>query len=165
MIKPEKKATSLDVAQGIEGSVLGKGLKNAASRTAAMAGNAEKLNHPVYDTAFHGMKFAGKNVYSILRTNIATHFDFTGCDFTGADFTFFAKEGTGLDTNQRYGLVLQGCKFNNCKLDDAIFAYCDLRWANFDGATGLESVIIEDFDADGQAILGSQANTFEAMGI
>lgn len=165
MAKAEKLPTALDVQQNPEGATIGRGLKNAAARAKAMAGTAETLNPPVYDENFQGMSFAGKNMYGVLRTSLATHLDFTGCDFTDADFTYFPKAESGYDVDKRKGLVLQACKFNDCKLDNAVFAYCDLRWADFTGATGMDSVVIEDFDADGQAIPGSQANVFEARGI
>jgi uncharacterized protein YjbI with pentapeptide repeats len=116
------------------------------------------VNDPHYNAKYAGMDFAGKKVKDFLNSSVHTHLDFTGCNFEGADFTY---EEHGCI----YGLTLQACKFKDCNFNNAVMAYTDLRWSDFTGANGLDSVVICDITTNGDIVGGSAAKTDGCLGL
>lgn len=153
---PKTMLSSQDNTQAL--SAANRGLTGAKEVHAMTAVRNITVNDPRYNNRYAGMDFSGKNVKEFLNSAVHTHLDFTGCNFKNADFTY-AEEG------RVHGLTLQACKFKDCNLDGAILAYCDLRWSDLNGASGLDTVVICDITKDGDIVGGSATKTDGCVGL
>lgn len=155
------KSTNEDVKLGL------KGARELYSETTALS---VTINPPKWRD--FKADFTNTNVFERLNAlsgssnsgqNTFVNIDFSGSNFTDADFTYFANnqaEASGTLS----GLVMQGCKFYDCIFDNAVLAYADLRWSDFTGAMGLDSVVTAEY-VDGNIKSGSVVNTFGCVGL
>jgi uncharacterized protein YjbI with pentapeptide repeats len=162
------KKTSNLIKANNDGVVLG--LKNAGALYSETAALSATINPPRWRP--FKADFSNANVFEQLNAlsgasnsgqNTFINIDFSGSNFTNADFTYFANE-QARNSGILSGLIMQGCKFHDCAFDNAIMAYTDVRWSDFTGATGLETVVIAEY-IDGNAKSGSVTYRFGCVGL